>query len=112
LTSQKKLTSLSDLGQLLSDSDRERLAVESKTRGHDGKGKPVRVILDSKGRKGKVVTIVEGLQHNPTTMEEIAKTLKQYCGAGGTVKGGVIEIQGDQRSRVSEKLRSMNYIVK
>ncbi len=76
---------------------------------HDGKGKPVRVSLEKKGRKGKTVTIVSGLQHNPSTMEEIARILKQYCGAGGTVKGGQIEIQGDNRSRVTEKLREMNY---
>jgi translation initiation factor 1 len=109
---QKKLTSLSDLGQLLSDSDRQKFEAESKTQGHDGKGKPVRVSLDSKGRKGKVVTIVEGLQHNPDTMEEIARLLKQHCGAGGTVKGRTIEIQGDQRVRVTEKLRALNYVVK
>lgn len=72
----------------------------------------VRVLLDKKGRKGKIVTIVSGLQHNPTTMEEIARVLKQHCGAGGTVKDGNIEIQGDQIARVKEKLREINYIVK
>jgi predicted translation initiation factor SUI1 len=78
---------------------------------HDGKGKTISVFLDTHGRKGKSVTIVDGLRHNPTTMEEIARTLKQYCGAGGTVKEGKIEIQGDQRDRVSAKLRDLNYIV-
>ena len=80
--------------------------------GHDGKGKTVRVRLDTKGRKGKLVTLVEGLQHNPTTKEELARILKQYCGAGGTVKDGNIEIQGDQRERVEKKLSEMNYVVK
>ena len=79
---------------------------------HDGKGKPVCVRLDTKGRKGKQVTLVEGLQHNPATMEEIARILKQYCGAGGTVKERNIEIQGDQRERVAKKMREMNYVVK
>jgi translation initiation factor 1 len=110
MTSKKKLTSLEDLGQLLPES--ERLAASSPTRAHDGKGKEVRVVLDTKGRKGKAVTVVSGLRHNPTTMEDIARILKQHCGAGGTVKEGVIEIQGDQRARVSSKLRAMNYIVK
>lgn len=68
--------------------------------------------MDTKGRKGKQVTLVEGLQHNPDTMEEIARILKQHCGAGGTVKDGAIEIQGDQRQRVAEKLRAMNFVVK
>jgi len=79
---------------------------------HDGNGKTLRVFLDTQGRKGKTVTIVAGLQHNPETMEEIAKTLKQYCGAGGTVKEGKIEIQGDQRTKVMEKLKTMNYVIK
>jgi translation initiation factor 1 len=76
---------------------------------HNGKGKAVRVFLDTKGRKGKTVTVVAGLKHNPETMERIARLLKQHCGAGGTVKEGTIEIQGDNRGRVTEKLRSMNY---
>jgi translation initiation factor 1 (eIF-1/SUI1) len=64
----KTLSSLSDLGQLLSDAERKQLASAPKSRQHDGKNKTVRVITDSKGRKGKNVTIVEGLQHNPTTI--------------------------------------------
>jgi translation initiation factor 1 len=78
---------------------------------HDGKGKRVKIYLETGGRKGKTVTIVSGLMHNPATKEEIAGILKQYCGAGGTVKDGNIEIQGDQRKRVEEKLKEMNYVV-
>ncbi len=78
---------------------------------HDGKGKKVRVWLDTQGRKGKVVTIVSGLQHNPDTMDDIARILKQHCGAGGTVKERNVEIQGDQRKRVGEKLTELNYVV-
>lgn len=105
-----KLQSLSDLEKLLPESERGK-TVPSAKKEHDGKGKFVKVFLDTKGRKGKNVTIVSGLQHNPATMEVIAKTLKQYCGAGGTVKNGEIEIQGDQRERVTEKLRAMSYAV-
>ncbi len=109
-----KLQSLADLEQLLSDSERKSLKPEIKTekRMHDGKSKTVRVHLDTAGRKGKSVTVVSGLQHNPDTIDEIARTLKQYCGAGGTVKNGSLEIQGDQREAVSKKLREMNYVVK
>ncbi|MDP2209666.1 MAG: translation initiation factor [Bacteroidota bacterium] len=108
---QKKITSLSDLDQLLPESERNKLPVLNipTKHKHDGKGKTVHVLLEKKGRKGKIVTIVSGLQHNPTTMEEIARILKQYCGAGGTVKEGNIEIQGDNRLRVTEKLREINY---
>jgi translation initiation factor 1 len=114
LAHQKKLTSLSDLEQLLPDTERNLPQVQHipSRQGHDGKGMAVRVLLDKKGRKGKTVTIVSGLQHNPTTKEDIARVLKQHCGAGGTVKDGNIEIQGNQIARVKEKLREMNYIVK
>lgn len=108
------MNSLSDLEQLLPASMRNTPAVAAapKKAGHDGKGSTVRVFLDTKGRKGKSVTIVAGLRHNPDTMDEIARMLKQHCGAGGTVKDGAIEIQGDQRARATEKLRALNYVVK
>jgi translation initiation factor 1 len=109
-----KLQSLSDLEQLLSESERQKIESESRIekREHDGKSKTVRVMLETAGRKGKSVTVISGLQHNPDMIDEIARTLKQYCGAGGTVKNGSIEIQGDQRDAVSKKLRAMNYVVK
>lgn len=78
---------------------------------HDGKCRSVTVLLDTHGRKGKSVTVIDGLRHNPATMDEVARMLKQYCGAGGTVKEGKIEIQGDQRDRVCVKLRELNYSV-
>lgn len=114
MNNQKKLNSLSDLDQLLSDSERKQIEAKKSTQNtqHNGKGKTVRVLLDKKGRQGKSVTLVVGLQHNPNTKEDIAKILKQYCGAGGTVKDGNIEIQGDQREKVTQKLQEMNYVVK
>lgn len=113
MSSGKTLHSLEDLSALLPETERERTSrpLEPARGKHDGKNKIVHVGMEKKGRKGKTVTIVTGLQHNPDTMEEIARTLKQHCGAGGTVKEGTIEIQGDNRDRVKEKLRGMNYIV-
>jgi translation initiation factor 1 len=109
-----KLTSLKDLEHLLPESERGRHAVSTPSfaESHNGKEKFVRVQLDTKGRKGKSVTLVLGLEHNPQTIEEIAKILKLHCGAGGTVKHGTIEIQGDQRTRITEKLKELNYRVK
>ena len=101
-----KLKSLSDLNQLLPESE------QRPTETHDGNGKAVRISLDTKGRKGKSVTIVSGLQHNPATMREIARILKEHCATGGTVKDGNIELQGDQRERAAAKLQMMNYVVK
>jgi len=105
-----KLKSFSDLQQLLPDSPQPTQKQSRKE--HDGKEKPVRILLDTKGRKGKTVTLVSGLQHNPETMKEIARLLKEYCGTGGTVKDGNIELQGDQRERATEKLLRLNYSVK
>ena len=99
----------SQTGDTLSDQPSSLYGTHPGNLPHNGKGKSVRVFLDTKGRKGKTVTVVAGLQHNPETMEKIARLLKQHCGAGGTVKEGTIEIQGDNRGRVAEKLRSMNY---
>jgi translation initiation factor 1 len=111
MNDRKIYKSLSDLKQILPESKRSPVTDKSSASGHDGKGKSVRVSLDAKGRKGKTVTLISGLQHNPKTMEDIARILKQYCGAGGTVKDGNIEIQGDQLERVIVKLRQMNYII-
>jgi predicted translation initiation factor SUI1 len=104
-----KLKSLSDLSNLLPDQSVPSNMISST---HDGKGRSVRIMLETKGRKGKSVTVISGLQHNPVTMKEIARTLKEHCGTGGTVKDGNIELQGDQRVRAADKLRSLNYIVR
>jgi len=105
------LINISKINNLLPDLEKQPVMNSFPKNKHDGKGKSVRILLDTKGRKGKSVTIISGLQHNPKTMEDIARILKQHCGAGGTVKDGNIEIQGDNRERVAEKLREMKYIV-
>lgn len=71
-----------------------------------------KVALNRKGRGGKVVTVVSGLRHDPATLEALLKRLKQQCGAGGALKEGQIEIQGDQRERVAAALAAMGYGVK
>ena len=73
---------------------------------------PLRISLDKKGRKGKSVTLIEGFHVNPTHLAEIAKSLKQFLGTGGTAKEGHIEIQGDHRKKAAEKLQEMGYRVK
>jgi translation initiation factor 1 len=114
MTAQKRLRSLEDLKELLPDAGKgvpER-AVKSASTVTDGRGRQVRVRLETGGRKGKAVTVVAGLGHDPQTMERIARALKQLCGAGGTVKEGTIEVQGDQRERVSGYLRESGYAVR
>jgi translation initiation factor 1 len=52
------------------------------------------------------------LRHDPATLEALLKKLKQQCGAGGTLKDGEIEIQGDHRERVAAALAAMGYKIK
>jgi translation initiation factor 1 len=70
----------------------------------------VRVSREKGGRRGKTVTIVSGLP--PDTRESVAGELKRHCGAGGSVKEGVVEIQGDHRDKVAARLRASGYDVK
>jgi translation initiation factor 1 len=73
---------------------------------------PVRVRRETKGRKGKGVTVVQGLALQRDELKTLAKRLKQVCGSGGTVKGDTIEIQGDHRDRVVEELTRAGYDAK
>jgi predicted translation initiation factor SUI1 len=72
----------------------------------------VRLGRETKGRRGKGVTIVSDLPLNEAGLLELAALLKQRCGTGGTVKDGRIEIQGDQRDRLVTVLEGMGYRVK
>ena len=76
------------------------------------KGLVARIWRDSKRRKGKTVTVVSGLQHNPETFERLCTELKKHCGAGGTVKDGEIEIQGDHREKIAARLQALGYKTK
>ena len=74
-----------------------------------GSSGPVRVGRETKGRKGKGVTVVTGLPLDDLELAELGKKLKQKCGAGGTVKKGVIEIQGEHRELVRAMLKELGY---
>ena len=70
----------------------------------------VRIFRDRSGRNGKVVTVVRGLPAKD--LETRAAELKRLCGAGGAVKDGAVEVQGDHRERIAERLRSLGHTVK
>lgn len=72
----------------------------------------VRVSLDTKGRKGKGVTLIKGLPLKANDLKMLSKELKQKCGVGGSVKEGNIEIQGDHRDLVMNLLKAKDYLVK
>ena len=67
---------------------------------------------ESGGRGGKVVSIVKNLTLSDDDMKSLAKKLKQECGTGGTVKDGMIEIQGEHRQKMADVLQKMGYKVK
>ncbi len=62
------------------------------------------VAIEKSGRRGKQVTVIKNIQHNPQHIEKIAKSLKSQLGTGGTVKGKTIEIQGNHVDKVKALL--------
>lgn len=67
-------------------------------------GGVARVSHETRGRGGKGVTVIKGLPFDADTLSQLCKQLKAACGAGGTVKEGAIEIQGDHRDKVMAHL--------
>ena len=69
----------------------------------------LRVWRDTKGRGGKIATIVRGFVGSTDDLEELGRTLKRGCGVGGSVKDGEIIIQGDHRDRITALLVQKGY---
>ena len=67
---------------------------------------------DRRGRGGKTATTITGLPGNESDLDAILKTLKQHCGAGGNREGRTLEIQGDQRERIQQKLTALGFTVR
>ena len=72
----------------------------------------VRVSRETKGRAGKAVSLVKGVSLGSEELVTLAKQLKAACGSGGTVKDGVIEVQGDHCERLVEMLKAEGFNVK
>lgn len=69
----------------------------------------LRIRLDTKQRAGKAVTLVHGFIGTEADMEELGKKLKAFCGTGGSVKDGLIIVQGDNRDKVLAWLQKNGY---
>ena len=69
----------------------------------------LRVILETKHRAGKTVTIVYGFEGADADLEALGKALKNFCGTGGSVKDGEIIVQGDHRQKVFQYLKQKGY---
>ncbi len=118
-----KKTSLSDLGGLVYSSDQGRMCPgcakpvtacickQLSQPSISGNG-AVRVGRETAGRKGSGVTTVQGLPLDQEHLEDLARKLKARCGCGGTVKNGVIEIQGEHRDTLVLELTKLGYPAK
>ncbi|WP_299943542.1 stress response translation initiation inhibitor YciH [uncultured Microbulbifer sp.] len=92
--------------------DRGRIAEKSpQEKRHQGSA-IVRIQRETKGRKGKGVTCVRGLAGTDSELKRMLAEMKKRCGCGGTLKDGVIEIQGDKRAEIKTLLEARNYTVK
>jgi len=102
-----------DHGRICPDCERPATSCicRQKKAGVAGKG-GVRVGRETKGRKGKGVTVISGLPLDAIGLEALAKELKKRCGCGGTVKDGVIEIQGDHRDLLLDELANRGWQAK
>ncbi|MCA1644055.1 MAG: stress response translation initiation inhibitor YciH [Chloroflexi bacterium] len=72
----------------------------------------VRLLRDRKSRGGKIVTLITGLPGPPAALAALASDLKRLCGTGGTLRGDILEIQGDFRDRLQAELERRGYKVK
>jgi len=107
-------SSLSDLGGLVYSTDSGRMCpacrqaiadcVCAQARAAPAGDGTARVSCDTKGRRGKAVTVVRGLALEQAEMADLARALKTACGVGGTLKDGVIELQGEHVERVLAEL--------
>ncbi len=105
--SNSRLVYSTDDGDRRGDDPREQQAAQGPPLPNEG---VIRVFREKGGRRGKTVTVVRGLAAAETPT--VASDLKRHCGTGGAVKDGAVEIQGDHRERIAEKLRSAGHTVK
>ena len=117
----KSLRDLAGLGGLVYSTDHGRMCPDcrqpqaqcvcKRAPGPTGDGS-VRVSRETKGRGGKAVTVVKGVALDADALAGLGKQLKTGCGSGGTVKDGVIEVQGDHLANLIELLKKQGFSVK
>ena len=106
-----RLVFSTDGARLEEDARRTQVSKASKIESTLGDG-TIRIFRERTGRGGKVVTVIRGLPDRGAALDARAAELRRLCGAGGTVKDGAVEVQGDHRERVAERLCALGYKVK
>lgn len=99
--------------RLVYSTDTGRIKEDKVNKQHAPKGDGiVRIRKETKGRKGKGMSIIDGLDITDTELKTLCKELKKLCGCGGAVKGFSIEIQGDVRDKLKQILEAKGHRVK
>lgn len=104
---------MSKNSRLVYSSDRGRIQLEKEKRPPRPKSDGfARVRREIKGRRGKTVTTISDLAMNDAELKELASALKRLCGVGGSVKNGMVEIQGDNADKIVAELEKRGHKAK
>jgi translation initiation factor 1 len=99
--------------KLVYSSDQGRISDKKKQPSSPLSGDGIaRVRREKKGRGGKTVTTISGLLLKDAELKELASALKRHCGTGGSIKSGVIEIQGDNADKIVDALEKQGHKAK
>lgn len=99
-------------GVVIRDPSRKAIAAHPTPAPLNRQTAKVRVGREVAGRGGKGVSVITGLPLAPAALEELGTRLKKLCGAGGAVRDGTIEIQGDHRDRLVAELQKLGFDAK
>ena len=105
-----KLSDLSDLKKLFPEA--EGTYVPEPEAAQELPKQHLEAHFSNKGRGGNTVTVIKGFEGDTAQLKALAKTIKQHCSVGGTVKNNEIIIQGNVRDNVMEVLRNEGHYVK
>lgn len=106
------LAALAQSGNLPEGNESSYTENAADTDGPADNTKLLRILIDRKGRKGKTATIIEGFECDDDRLQQVAKTLKQKLGTGGSARDGEILVQGDRRKDIAPILNDLGYKTK
>ena len=108
----EKLASLAGSVPQASPDDKEDIKAKKAEEPAKRQSAPLHVVIDKKGRKGKVATIIEGFEISDREVADLASELKHRIGTGGSSRGGEILLQGEWQEKVIQLLRDKGYVAR